>query len=200
VRSAADGFSALLALRSEIPDVLISDLNMPEMSGFELLAVVRHRFPSVHTIAMSGEFPWDGAPSSLTVDAFYQKGMGIRGLLEILETLLPPNLPLPRRSKSEALTPAPQRQDRRSDDADILFACAECLPTLPQTLSNSCSQVSEADCFYCRTSTSHAALKSIGRDLRAGFPQRSNQKTYQEPSNPFHISPRQNRELSRCKP
>ena len=42
VRSAEDGFSALRELKKEIPDILVSDLNMPGMSGFELLSVVRH--------------------------------------------------------------------------------------------------------------------------------------------------------------
>ena len=38
VRTAEDGFSALAELRKEIPDILLSDLNMPGMSGFELLS------------------------------------------------------------------------------------------------------------------------------------------------------------------
>lgn len=45
VRTARDGFEALTVLRGSIPDLLISDLNMPNMSGFELLAVVRKRSP-----------------------------------------------------------------------------------------------------------------------------------------------------------
>jgi len=35
VRSAADGFSALSEIRQGIPDILLSDLNMPGMSGFD---------------------------------------------------------------------------------------------------------------------------------------------------------------------
>ena len=46
VRSAEDGFSALVEIRNEIPDIILSDLNMPGMSGFELLSVVRCRFPA----------------------------------------------------------------------------------------------------------------------------------------------------------
>ena len=40
VRSATDGFAALRIIRSAVPDVLLSDLNMSGMSGFELLSVV----------------------------------------------------------------------------------------------------------------------------------------------------------------
>ena len=58
MRSAEDGFSALEEIRRLTPDVLLSDLNMPHMSGFELLSVVRRRFPAIYAIAMSGAFSW----------------------------------------------------------------------------------------------------------------------------------------------
>ena len=54
VRTAADGFAALVELRRSQPDILISDLRMPNMSGFELLSVVRRRFPHIAVIAISG--------------------------------------------------------------------------------------------------------------------------------------------------
>jgi DNA-binding response OmpR family regulator len=42
VRSTADGLAALSEIMRTSPDVLISDLNMPDMSGFELLPIVRY--------------------------------------------------------------------------------------------------------------------------------------------------------------
>lgn len=54
VRTAADGFEALVELRKAPPDIVISDLHMPNMSGFELLSVVRRRFPHIPVIAISG--------------------------------------------------------------------------------------------------------------------------------------------------
>jgi Response regulator receiver domain len=43
VTTAADGFEALLHFQDRAPDLLLSDLNMPAMSGFELLSVIRRR-------------------------------------------------------------------------------------------------------------------------------------------------------------
>jgi CheY-like chemotaxis protein len=87
VRSAEDGFSALAQIRSEIPDILLSDLNMPGMSGFELLAVVRRRFPAIQVIAMSGAFSGDAVPPGVVADAFYAKGSNPGTLLEIVRTM-----------------------------------------------------------------------------------------------------------------
>jgi CheY-like chemotaxis protein len=87
VRCAEDGYSALRELRKEIPDILLSDLNMPGMTGFELLSVVRSRFPEIHTIAMSGSFSGDEVPSGVAADAFYQKGSSMGCLLRIMEAL-----------------------------------------------------------------------------------------------------------------
>src|ERR1700683_342753 len=76
-RSAEEGFTALTEIRREIPDFLISDLNMSGMSGFELLRVVRREFPSIRVIAMSGAFSGDQIPPGVLADAFYQKGRGL---------------------------------------------------------------------------------------------------------------------------
>lgn len=87
VRSAADGLAALIEMEKELPDILVSDLNMPHMSGFELLSVVRARFPAVKVIAMSGAFEGDQIPEGVTADGYYQKGLGVRVLLSALATL-----------------------------------------------------------------------------------------------------------------
>ncbi len=41
VTTAANAADAMAALRLEIPDVLVSDLGMPDIDGFQLLAQVR---------------------------------------------------------------------------------------------------------------------------------------------------------------
>src|ERR1700749_2061682 len=87
VRTAEDGFSALIAIRNEIPDIILCDLNMPGMSGFELLSVVRRRFPMIQVIAMSTTFSGDGVPPGVNADAFYEKGTNLGGLMQSIEAM-----------------------------------------------------------------------------------------------------------------
>lgn len=74
VLTAADGLEGLHCLDEALPDLIISDLRMPKMSGFEFLAVVRNRFPQIPTIALSGEYVTDNIPDGLLADTFFQKG------------------------------------------------------------------------------------------------------------------------------
>src|SRR5579864_5562123 len=75
VVTADNGFDALLQLKRKTPDVIISDLNMPKMSGFEFLSVVRRRFPEVPVVAVSGAYEsGDCVPGGVIADAFHAKG------------------------------------------------------------------------------------------------------------------------------
>jgi CheY-like chemotaxis protein len=117
VRYAADGFSALSEIRQEAPDILLSDLNMPGMSGFELLLVVRSKFPAIKVIAMSGAFFGNEVPSGVPADAFYQKGSSLISLLKIMESVPSHARMLPRQPAQPIdMTPMPAYQ-RKSDTA-----------------------------------------------------------------------------------
>jgi CheY-like chemotaxis protein len=91
VRSAEDGHSALRAIGQENPDILISDLTVPGMSGRELLTHVRRLFPAINVIAMSGSFSGNEVPTGVLADAFYPKGGSLGTLLQICRAL--PRLP-----------------------------------------------------------------------------------------------------------
>ena len=73
VRRALDGLEALTEIRDRVPDILLSDLNMPRMSGFELLSIVRRRYPKIKVIAMSASSPRGIIPQGVAADAFYEK-------------------------------------------------------------------------------------------------------------------------------
>ena len=90
VTTAANGVEALALLKSGLPAVLLSDLYMPEMSGFELLSVVRRQFPKLSLVAMSASYETgDVIPAGVIADAFYPKGYGNPAvLLRILSEML----------------------------------------------------------------------------------------------------------------
>jgi CheY-like chemotaxis protein len=74
VRSVRDGISALSEIRHEFPDILLSEINMTGMSGVEFLLAVRHLFPSIQVIAMSGAFFGTCVPTGVVANAFFEKG------------------------------------------------------------------------------------------------------------------------------
>jgi PAS domain S-box-containing protein len=54
VRTSPGGADALEAMEQDLPHVIISDQRMPRMSGSELLAIVRERWPRVIRILLTG--------------------------------------------------------------------------------------------------------------------------------------------------
>ena len=87
VREAVDGHSALHQIRKLNPDILLSDLQMPGMSGRELLNNVRRLFPAIKVIATSGSYGGKEIPAGILADAFYPKGSNVSALLQILREL-----------------------------------------------------------------------------------------------------------------
>src|SRR6185312_3272382 len=88
VCTADSGRDALVRLKDTPLQLIISDLTMPRMSGFELISAIRWRFPRMPVIAMSGTYTIDQIPRS--VDAFYAKGrMSPERLISMVKELLP---------------------------------------------------------------------------------------------------------------
>ena len=75
-RTARNGVDALVEIDLEKPDILLSDLEMPGMNGYELLSMVRRRHPEIPLVAMSGRYAGDSVPPGVKADAFYAKGSG----------------------------------------------------------------------------------------------------------------------------
>jgi CheY-like chemotaxis protein len=173
VRSAEDGFSALAELRKEIPDILLSDLNMPGMSGFELLAVVRRRFPAIQTIAMSGSFCGDEVPSGVAADAFYPKGSSVGCLLRIIAALPLPERMLPNHPSRALATPALIWVELQGNDnsgaAWVTIPCPECLRTFSYPLGSSLGPIFETNCVHCHSSIHYAVVHPAERDPGQAF-------------------------------
>ncbi len=54
VLAAENGSQALEIVRNATPDMIITDIFMPEMDGFELMRAVRQEYPGLPVIALSG--------------------------------------------------------------------------------------------------------------------------------------------------
>src|SRR3954469_10804428 len=129
VRVANNGFEALLRLQEEIPDALVTDLNMPEMSGFELLSVVRRRFPTVVAVATSAAYGCTSVPPGVIADAFYAKGSeSSRTLLEILSAAIKTG-PIGH-DGSTAPVWIPRNGRDHNGRPYVVLTCTDCLPNV----------------------------------------------------------------------
>lgn len=149
VASASDGFDALLRLRDAAPDLILSDLNMPQMSGFELLSVVRRRFPEILVVASSGAYESNEIPKGVIADAFYAKGQESSSrLLEIIADLIGKG------STAHNGQNAPIWIPRNGKDHNgkpyVLLTCTQCLRSFPVTVDHEpTGEVLRTSCIYC---------------------------------------------------
>jgi CheY-like chemotaxis protein len=123
VRTADDGLDAITKLRAGLPDLIISDLNMPRMSGLEFLGLVHKRLPQTPVIVTSAGAP-DEMPSGVTADAFYHKnGFGFQQLLETISDLTgkPPARSAPPPVENEPV------QARWHESGSYIIGCGDCL-------------------------------------------------------------------------
>jgi CheY-like chemotaxis protein len=172
VRTAVDGFSALIEISREEPEILLSDLNMPGMSGFELLAEVRRRFPAIRTIAMSGAFNGSEVPSGVAADAFYEKGSSVGALVRMLQ-----NLPWHERvlaGHAAGLTAAWVERDGHSHagETQVTVSCPVCKRTFPQPPRDEASHVLETACVQCRSMIQLVGSGPGGQASAASFQER----------------------------
>jgi CheY-like chemotaxis protein len=161
VRAAEDGFSALVQIRAEMPDLVLSDLYMIGMSGFELLSVLRRRFPDITVIAMSSAFSGGEIPAGVAADAFYQKATGVAPLLNLVEETksldeLPPSK-RPRRSAPIWIATHPQTSGAEDP---VVIACPECLRTSEHAPAEAATVVRNTDCDYCHTPIHYAIVQT----------------------------------------
>lgn len=155
VSTAEQGFDALLQLRRMTPDVIISDLNMPQMSGFEFLSVVRRRFPEIPVVAVSGAYEsGDRVPGGVIANAFYAKGQHhpqelLRTVAELIRTTAA-------RAMNHHRQSAPVWIPRNGKDSQgvpfIVLTCTECLRSFPlSVMQEGLQEIQETPCLFCAT-------------------------------------------------
>jgi CheY-like chemotaxis protein len=146
VRSAPDGIEALAELRRDVPSVLLTDLEMPRMSGFELLSVVRRRFPMIPLIAMSGAYSGCRPPPGVAAHAYYEKGnMSVDPLIEMVNALATRSLPRPEECGYPIWISGESMYQ-----SNIFVSCPECLRPFSHALAKGSRGINEASCPHCK--------------------------------------------------
>ena len=90
VQSAADGYKALGRIDNWIPDVVITDVNMPALGGIELMKKLRERYPDIAVIIMTGFGSVEGAVEAMQLgaDDYLSKPIHFPQLLVIVQRVL----------------------------------------------------------------------------------------------------------------
>lgn len=151
VRTAENGIEALRRLREQIPRIVISDLEMPEMSGFELLSVIRRRFSSIKVVAMSGAFHESSVPLGLNADAFFPKGKSSPEiLLGNLKAVLAEERAALSPTEAAALPLWLAKIVYGSESQSIILTCTDCLrPHLHEFSEEHQMTACHAACIFC---------------------------------------------------
>jgi len=85
VRIAPGGTDALQEIGQACPDLVLTDLAMPGMSGADLLARLRRDYPTLPVVAVSAAAP---ASQGVLFDGLLAKPFDYATLLEMLEAVL----------------------------------------------------------------------------------------------------------------
>jgi len=93
VEQARDGKKAMQLLQTYLPDLVITDLYMPDMDGLEVIKEVTARYPAIKVIGIHGGFKMEGfdiLDIAQKVGAYraLQKADGIEALLAAVQEAL----------------------------------------------------------------------------------------------------------------
>jgi CheY-like chemotaxis protein len=167
VTLADDGFSALLQLRKMLPDLMVCDLNMPRMSGYELLSIIRRRFPQITTVAMSGDYVGNAVPPGVIADRFFAKGQSSSGLLSIVAMLIRTS-EIWVSSHQKGLAPAwiPRNGNDSHGVPFVTLTCGECLRAFQvKVTEETTGHVLEIPCCFCPGTSSYIIQQAADRML-----------------------------------
>lgn len=86
---AYNGKEGMELIRRERPDIIISDINMPEMDGLKMIAGLKSEFPNMQLIILTGyrEFEYARQAIELGVSRFLLKPSKMNELYEAIEAV-----------------------------------------------------------------------------------------------------------------
>jgi CheY-like chemotaxis protein len=170
VKTARNGIEALKTMREWKPDLVILDLNMPEMSGFEFLSIIRRRSLPMRVVVSSGSNVSADVPGGLMADAFHAKGEGIQTLVQTVETVAKIRLHLLEKRNAKARIPIWTEVCRHSDmvkseegSTYAMISCPECLRALFQVVDEENEKLRETQCPHCEAPVQFAVVQEMER-------------------------------------
>lgn len=154
--TAVDGFDGLVQLCRSLPDLIISDLSMPNMSGFEFLSVVRKRFPQIPVIAVSGAY--NGGLGGVIADAFFFKGQySPQELFDKIRNLIavgPIRSYVPKSDGAPVWIPV-------NETGYFVVTCPSCLRSSSIQAADSLNELRELECPFCGTTIRILSNKQV---------------------------------------
>src|SRR5688572_13956161 len=158
----ADGPGGLAKLEAEAFDIILTDLRMPQVSGFEILDAARRRSPSTPVIVMSGSAEIPDAVRAIRAGArdFLIKPFEWKGLEEALQGAM-------NGSVHSSVTVTPQDPfGWRDRTAPWLLGNDPIMSPVLGTIS----QVADTKCTVLITGESGTGKELVARSLVAGSP------------------------------
>ncbi len=81
VVSATSGIEALEIMKDDLPDLVLTDVKMPEMDGFTLLEKIKEDHPSIPVLLMSAYHNIDDNPTKYQPACFFNKPIDLKAIL-----------------------------------------------------------------------------------------------------------------------
>lgn len=69
IGEAENGIEAWEKIQAECPDIILTDINMPQMNGIKLAQLAREQYPQLHIIFLTGYVDFDYALSAVKLGA-----------------------------------------------------------------------------------------------------------------------------------
>ena len=86
IGQAENGRQAWDLIQKQVPDIILTDINMPQLNGLQLASLVREAYPQVHLVFLTGYDDFDYALSAvkLGVDDYLLKPFSRQDIEEML--------------------------------------------------------------------------------------------------------------------
>ena len=88
IREAADGLEAVCCVAESLPNLVLTDVRMPEMDGLAATRLIKESWPQVKVIVLSIYAEYQDEALAVGADAFISKGEPPENLLKTLSTIV----------------------------------------------------------------------------------------------------------------